>query len=173
MGIAEQLSGAMGTSDLGWKDESTKPVEYVAAMAGVSNLGSDIFRSKGYDRAALHRAVLLLARKAWRSGHKRRLPMSDEQARALARAVLVEIIQPHCRNCTGARVSIIDDLKVTCPTCGGHGAHHYGDKERARLCGIHANKWALWESRYELVLSIARGHDCAPMLAQVRLGDGN
>lgn len=171
MGIGEMLSGAMGTSDLGWKEESTKPVEYVAAMAGVTNLGSDIFRSKGHDRAALHRAVLLLARKAWRAGHKRKMPMSDAQSRALAAAVLMELIHPHCRTCTGAGVSIIDDLKVTCPTCDGHAVHHYGDRERARLCGIKPDKWALWESRYLLVMEIARQHDCAPMLAQIRLGD--
>ena len=170
MGFQERLSGAMQTSHMEWHDEKTMPVEFVASMAGVSHLGSDLFRAKGYDRAALHRAVLLLARKAWRQGHKRKLPMSDEQARALAKAALSEVIKPHCRVCTGAGVSIIDDLKVTCPSCEGVAVHRYTDKERAKLCGIPADKWKAWEGRYWLVLSIARNHDCAPMMASERLG---
>ena len=160
----------MITSHLEWNDECTMPVEFVAAMAGVSNLGSDVFRAKGYDRAALHRAVLQLARKAWRVGHKKKLPMSDEQSRVFAKAVLIEVIKPHCRVCTGAGVSIIDELKVICPACDGVAIHRYGDKERARLCGIRPDKWHLWESRYWLVLAIARNHDRAPKEAEDRLG---
>lgn len=170
MGIAERLATAVSASDLRWSENATKSVEFVAAMSGATNLGSDILRSKDRDRGALHRAVLLLARKAWRAGHKRKIPMSDAQARRMAAVVLLELIRPNCRTCTGAGVSVIDDLKVTCPTCEGITVHRYTDKERARLCGIHPSKWDLWESRYELVLSIARGHDCAPMMARIRLG---
>lgn len=170
MGISEQLANAIGTSDLAWSDAKTKPVEFVAALAGATGLGSDILRAKSYDRAAAHRAVLLLAKKARRAGDRAKLPLSQVMAQTMAAVVLLEIVRPHCRVCTGAGVSVIDELKVTCPACGGITVHHYTDKERARLCGVSPSDWHKYSSRYEIVMNIALQHDCAPERANVRLG---
>lgn len=170
MGISEPLANAVHTRDMAWSELRTKPVELVAAMSGATGLGSDLFRMRGYDRAAAHRAVLVLARKAWRAGHRKKLPISDAQARALAMAALIELAAPHCRTCRGARVSIVEELKVECPTCGGHGVHRYSDHERAALCGISDDRWGKYESRYLMVLQIAMSHDTAPAKASDRLG---
>jgi hypothetical protein len=170
MGIAEQLSNAIGTSDLAWSDAKTKPVEFVAAMAGATNLGSDILRAKSQDRAAAHRAVLLLAKKARRAGDRAKLPLSQAMAQAMAAAVLLELVRPHCRLCTGAGVLILDDLKITCPRCGGLAVHRYGDRERANLCGVSPADWHKWSGRYDMVMQVALAHDCAPQRADRRMG---
>lgn len=170
MGIAERLTNAMSTSDLSWSDLTIKPVEFVAAMSGASDLGSDIFRSKTYDASALRRAVLLLARRAKRTGARRHLYLSMDQAKSMAVAVMFEIVHPHCRTCTGAGVSIIDDLKVTCPTCDGFTVHHFTDRERAKLCGIRREDWGKWEGRYQMVRGLALSSDCAEIQAEARLG---
>lgn len=170
MGIAEQLSNAIGTSDLAWSDAKTKPVEFVAAMAAATNLGSDILRSKAYDRAAAHRAVLLLAKMARRAGEKQKLPLSQAMAQVMAAAVLLELIRPHCRVCTGAGVMILDELKMTCPSCGGIAVHRYGNRERARLCGVALTDWHKWSARHDMVMQVALAHDCAPARAGSRLG---
>ena len=95
MGISEQLSNAIGTSDLAWSDAKTKPVEFVAAMAGVTGLGSDIFRAKSYDRAATHRAVLVLAKKARRAGDRAKLPLHSFECRVAAAAMRIFLAEIH------------------------------------------------------------------------------
>lgn len=170
MGISEQLANAIGTSDLAWSDAKTKPVEFVAALAGATGLGSDLLRARSYDRAAAHRVVLVLAKKARRAGDRNKLPLSQAMAQTMAAMVLLEIVRPHCRTCTGAGVSVIDELKVTCPACGGITVHHYTDKERARRCGVAPSDWHKWSGRYELVMGVAMKHDCAEKQADERLG---
>lgn len=170
MGVSERLATAVGSSDLAWSEMSTKPVEYVAAMSAATGLGSDVFRAKDYDHAAFKRAVLLLARKAWRQGHRQKLPISDTQARVMASIALFEIISTQCRTCRGAGVSVIDQLKVICQKCGGVQVHRYADKERAMLCNIPPKTWHKYESRYLMVMEIAQKNDYAPAAASGRLG---
>lgn len=170
MGTGERLAGAMSADDLGWSESVTKPVEYAAAMSGATPIGSDLFRSRdGLDKQALRRAILLIAARAIKAGQKRKLPISRAMAGVLAAGALFERLAFHCRNCTGARVVVIDQLKIVCPTCGGVGIHHYGDKERARLCGVKPANWPQWESRYALVMQIAVSEDTAQMLAEGKL----
>lgn len=170
MSTSERLATAVSTSDLAWSDLTTKAVEFVAAMAAASSLGSDLFRAKSYDTQAARRAVVVLTKKAMLAGDKKKLPISRDMAQLMAVAVILEIVKPYCRTCTGAGVSIIDELKVTCPTCGGIMVHRYSDTERARLMGIAPQDWHKWRSRYELVMATALRHDCAPARAGARLG---
>lgn len=170
MGVSDQLASAIQASDLGWSDLRTRPVEYVASMAAATGLGSDLFRLRSHDRAAASRAVLLLARKAWRAGHAKKLPISDAQARALSIAAIIELSFPHCQTCRGAGESIVEKLKVICPTCSGTRLHRYSDQDRAKMCGIPFDRWDKFESRYLMVLSIAMTHDTAAARAKGRLG---
>ena len=59
MANAESFAVAVEASDLSWSELTTKPVELAAAMSGATYLGSDIFRAKGNDQAALRRAVVV------------------------------------------------------------------------------------------------------------------
>ena len=170
MGINESLALAVNASSLEWSEFKTRPIEYVAAMAGATNLASDIFRSKDHDHKAIHRAMLLLAKKARDMGIKKRLFLSPQQARLFAVAALVELLAPQCRTCNGASVIVTDALKVVCPACEGVGAHRYGNDERAKLCGIAKDKWGMWQARYEMTLGIARREDNAAAAAAFRLG---
>lgn len=171
MGIAERLALAPSESDLGWADNATKPVEFVAALAATTNLGSDMHRAKDKDASALRRGALLLAKKAMDKGRRLRLPLSRAQAQLMAVAVLIEHCQPHCRVCHGARQSVVDSLKVICSACGGVGVHRYSDKERAIACGIKPADWPKWERRYRMVMAIALEHDTAQRDASIRLGE--
>lgn len=170
MGTTERLALAMHTGNMAWSDTTRRPVEFVAAMSAASGLGSDIFRSKGYDYAAARRAVMVLANRSQKRSIKAKIPISAAVAQLMALAVLVELGFPHCRMCGGARVIVAGELKVECPTCGGHGTHRYPDDERARLCGLDPREWDKWASRYELVRQIALAHDVAPAQAGARLG---
>ncbi len=170
MGFDERLSLAMTAASLEWSDHDTKPVEYCAAMAGTSALSSDIHRAKDYDPTALKRAILTLAAKAIKAGRSRRLPLSRAQAECMAIAALLERIRFQCRTCKGAAVVIEGDLKVICEDCAGAGVHRYSDKVRAKMCGIPAGKWGVWQSRYLMVLEICQAHDTAVPDAGRRLG---
>jgi hypothetical protein len=160
----------MSSSDLAWSELASKPVEYVAAMSAATGLGADTFRARDYDRAAFRRAVLLLARKAWRDGHRKKLPISDAMSRTMAAIALFELCSTQCRICRGAGVSVIDQLKVICQKCGGVQVHRYADRERAMLCGLPVADWHKYESRYLMVMDIAQKNDYAPAAAAGRLG---
>jgi Zn finger protein HypA/HybF involved in hydrogenase expression len=170
MAIAERCATAVGDSDLAWSELKTKPIDVVAALSGASGLGSDIMRAKDYDPAALKRAALVLTNKALTAGKRKKLPMSRAQAHALSVTALFEILHAKCRTCNGASVKIVNQLKMICPTCEGHGVHRYSDREREKLSGIKRGEFHKWASRYQLVIGIAREHDCAPLKAKEKLG---
>ena len=167
----DQLSTAPNSGNLGWRASLTMPIEYVAAMSAATNLGSHLLRAKDHDRHAFRRAVLLLASKAIKTCHARKLLMSRDQAVLLSVAAIFERIEPHCFQCRGAGEVIVADLKVVCPSCKGFAVHRYSDKQRARMCGLKADDWPQWESRYMLVMGILWANDTAPYLASVRLGE--
>ena len=177
MSSAESFATAVVTSDLGWSEVKTKPVELAAAMSGASSLASDIFRSQDGDAAALARAVTDLSRRAsYAVRRKLKVRMSPILARTMAELALIEIIHPKCRACHGAGVIILDDLKIECATCGGVQMHRYSDDERARLCGITKSEWHQpvksysGERAYSVFAGIARANDCAAADASARLG---
>lgn len=167
---SKRFATAMSTDDLGWRDNATMPVEYVAAMAAATHLGSDLFRARDYDQQALRRAILLLASKAIKEGSRKRLPLSRDMASIFSAAVIFERMQFQCRTCKGAAVIVEKQLKVICPDCDGIGVHRYHDKERAKLCGVKHAEWGKWERRYQMIMQITIRHDTAPALAAVRLG---
>ena len=131
MGIDESLAIAVSARSLAWADYKTMPVEFVAALAGASELASSIYRAKQSDKLALHRAILLLAHQAQRTGKRKRLYLSPQQAQAFAAAALTEVLNPKCQMCKGACVVASDTKRVTCSTCNGSGVHRYADGERA------------------------------------------
>ena len=170
MGIDESLALAVSAATLEWSDHTVRPIDYVAALAGASALAADILRAKHDDGSALRRAVLLLAHKARKTGLKHRLFLSPSQSVAFAAGALTEILNPKCRRCKGASDVVAGNLKITCPTCSGAGVHRYGDVERAKNCGVDAERWPQWQRRFEMVLALARSADNAVAAAKAQLG---
>lgn len=170
MGINEMLAIAISARSLEWRDNQTRPIEYVAAMAEASALASDIFRARHHDRLALRRATMMLAYKARQLGKKKRLHLSPHQAETFAIAALIELLTPQCNACGGASTAVTNNLKIMCPTCNGSGVHRYSDAERARHCGINQDQWHHWVRRYEMVLELAQSSDNVVPKAKSRLG---
>jgi hypothetical protein len=166
MGFDENLTHSVASSDLRAVDEKIRDVELVACLSGVSHLGSDMMRAKDYDRGALRRAILILAAK-YRRGSK----ISVAASQMLATTALLEVMHWQCRQCSGASEQIIGGVRQVCPTCEGSGIHRWGDKDRARACGVRPAAWHAWESAYLRVLAMARLADSWTMVdARRRLG---
>lgn len=168
--IEESLATAISASTLSWADFKTMPVEFVAAMAGTSELASNIFRAKNHDRSALLRATYLLAQKVHKTGKQHRLYLSPTQSHSFAAAALKELLNPNCQTCGGASVVVTERLKVACPACDGVGVRRYTDAERAQNCAIDPERWPQWTRRYEMVMATARASNSAVSETSARLG---
>ncbi len=121
-------------------------------------------------KAYAHAEIDLVRARAEGQVDRAKLPLSQVMAQLMAGTVLLELIRPLCRTCSGAGVSVIDELKVTCPACGGITVHRYTDKERARLCRVSPSDCHKYQSRYEIVMGVALQHDCAEKRAHERMG---
>ena len=171
MGKSEHLATSLSGSDLSWSEGKTKPVEYVAAMSAATRLGSDIFRAADHDAHAMRRAVLQLMSLAAKKLGRNKLSITSAQAQTLAAAAILELINPYCTTCGGAREIMGEKIKVICPTCSGIGVRRYTDSERAKMVGVKPEDWHKHERRYRVFIEIASQHYvAAPIKAIGHLG---
>ena len=170
MGIDDIIAMALSGTSLAWLDHKQMPIELIAAMSGTSSLASDLLRARLHDRTALRRAILLLANLAYKTGKRKRLHLSHDQAKTFAAAAIMELLNPNCRTCGGATLVLENSLKLECPTCGGTGLHRYSDNDRAGHCNTDTAKWRRWERRYEMVICLARAADNAAERIIAKLG---
>lgn len=171
MGKSEHLATSLSGSDLSWTEGKTKPVEYVAAMSAATRLGSDIFRAADHDAHAMRRAVLQLMSLAAKKLGRNKLSITRAQAQTLAAAAILELINPYCTTCGGAREIMGEKIKVICPTCSGIGVRRYTDSERAKIVGVKPEDWHKHERRYRVFIEIASQHYvAAPIKAIGHLG---
>lgn len=171
MGKSEHLATSLSGSDLSWSEGKTKPVEYVAAMSAATRLGSDIFRAADHDAHAMRRAVLQLMSLAAKKLGRNKLSITSAQAQTLAAAAILELINPYCTTCGGAREIMGEKIKVICPTCSGIGVRRYTDSERAKIVGVKPEDWHKHERRYRVFIEIASQHYvAAPIKAIGHLG---
>lgn len=171
MGKSEHLATSLSGSDLSWTEGKTKPVEYVAAMSAATSLGSDIFRAADHDAHAMRRAVLQLMSLAAKKLGRNKLSITSAQAQTLAAAAILELINPYCTTCGGAREIMGEKIKVICPTCSGIGVRRYTDSERAKIVGVKPEDWHKHERRYRVFIEIASQHYvAAPIKAIGHLG---
>ena len=166
MGFAERLAQCCVTSDMKAEQEKIRPVEHVAALAGATSIGSDIFRARDYDANALRRAIFLLARKV-----RQEMRLAMEPSMNLASAAIAEVVYWQCRSCKGAAVLVIGTGRQVCNKCGGTGVHRWNDHDRAKSAGYNEDTWPKWAPKYEKVVAMARKHDGATIgLAHKRMG---
>ena len=166
MGFAERLAKSVVTDTLEHSETQTMPVELVASMSGASRLGSDLFRAADADAAAFRRALLLLTKYVIDT-----LRIGRGMAQRLANMAIQETLHWQCRRCNGAGQVVVGDLKVICPICSGTTVHRWTDKERARVFGVAAEKWQVWEREYSIILCHAQSvYLSTPMQAKQKLG---
>ena len=167
MGKSEHLATSLSGSDLSWSEGKTKPVEYVAAMSAATRLGSDIFRAADHDAHAMRRAVLQLMSLAAKKLGRNKLSITSAQAQTLAAAAILELINPYCTTCGGAREIMGEKIKVICPTCSGIGVRRYTDSERAKIVGVKPEDWHKHERRYRVFIEIASQHYVAALIKAI------
>ena len=167
MGKSEHLATSLSGSDLSWTEGKTKPVEYVAAMSAATRLGSDIFRAADHDAHAMRRAVLQLMSLAAKKLGRNKLSITSAQAQTLAAAAILELINPYCTTCGGAREIMGEKIKVICPTCSGIGVRRYTDSERAKIVGVKPEDWHKHERRYRVFIEIASQHYVAALIKAI------
>ena len=168
MGKSEHLATSLSGSDLGWAEGKTKPVEYVAAMSAATRLGSDIFRAADHDAHAFKRAILQLMSLAARELGRKSISITSGLAQTMAAAAILELINPYCTTCGGAREIMGEKIKVICPTCSGIGVHRYTDSERAKMVGVNPEDWHKHKRRYRVFIEIASNHYVATPIHVLR-----
>lgn len=166
MGFDDRLAQACVASNLKAVEDKIRPVEHVAALAGATSIGSDMFRARDYDLGALKRAILLLAKKV-----RSEMNLGLGPAQQLAGAAVLEVMHWQCRTCNGASSQIVNRVRQVCPKCGGSGAHRWTDHERAKAAGYNEDTWQKWAPKYEKVIAMARQHDSGTVgLAHKKMG---
>lgn len=166
MGFDDRLAQACVASNLQAVEEKIRPVEHVAALAGATSIGSDMFRARDYDLGALKRAILLLAKKV-----RAEMNLGSGPAQQLAGAAILEVMHWQCRTCNGASAQVVNRVRQVCPKCGGSGAHRWTDHERAKAAGYNEDTWQKWSAKYEKVIAMARRHDSGTVgLAHKKMG---
>jgi hypothetical protein len=140
----EIMGGALNTSDLSvrpWESD----VDRVAAMGKTSRLGSLLWRLKFANDPACYKPALYLLAK--------RLNTSRAILVKLCELAIREWCLPQCDVCQGAREIIVEDLRIVCKGCEGHGIKRYSDREREAFLGLPRGSWRGWAKKYGDVYS--------------------
>lgn len=168
MQLIEKIALATSAKNLSWSDHKQTSIELVAALAATSSLASDMLRAAQSDSQAMRRAIRALAEKSIKAGHRKRINLSHELALTLSVCAMIEHLQPNCRKCKGAKVLMLDKLKIICHECGGVGVHRYTDSERSLLCNV--SDWRKVEKKYNLIQTTLRTFNDASSAVRQRLG---
>lgn len=143
----ESLARATNSTNLEMAPDVTHDVDRLAAAASGNTLGGLLLRLRegGQGRWA-ERILLILAN---RIGDKHRLTRSI--ADKTAEAALLEFISPHCTLCKGAKVMMLEKVKIICEGCGGSGLQRFSNASRREHIGTYG-------SRIEAAMSDAHNH---------------
>jgi len=156
----ESLARATNSKNLEMESGVTHDVDRLAAAASGHTLGGLLLRLRegGQDRW-LRRIVLILTNRV-RDKHK----LTRSIAERCAIAALEEFISPHCRVCNGARVMMIEKVKIVCDGCGGTGLQRFSNASRRESIGTYG-------SRIESAMSDCHGHMSAALSAYTSHAD--
>ena len=132
----ESLARATNSKNLEMEPGVVHDADRLAAAASGDALGGLLLRFRESEQPRWgHRIVLILTN---RIIERHKLTRSIAYKAALA--ALWEFHSPHCEVCNGARVRVIDQLKVICAGCEGSGKQLFTDKSRSKFIGAYSKR---------------------------------
>jgi predicted RNA-binding Zn-ribbon protein involved in translation (DUF1610 family) len=133
--IAQRISRAVGSSQLGSDDHSIGSIDVIItlAMASKNHLGSLVIRLKyGLDQSCY---IPLLALLSAPTNYNRLLSVNFRET--IAKQAIREAVRNQCGACDGTAIRKMDNGVVhACTQCGATGIRRYSDAERMRTMGI-------------------------------------
>lgn len=162
MNLREAVITSLDASTLASSEIREMPIDRVATMGRMSELGAAFWRLKGHDERNLaNRVALLLANKML----KRQPRLGRNMAEKIARQVVQEAVADQCRTCGGKGVVASTDRskpEAACRKCNGTGMHRYSDYERAAALGLCVDVYRkAWTRRFDDFAQALSAEDAA------------
>ncbi len=162
MNLREAVITSLDASTLASSEIREMPVDRVAAMGRMSELGAAFWRIKYHgERGLANRVALLLVNKML----KRQPRLGRDMAEKIARQVVQESVADQCRPCGGTgAIASADRSKpeASCRKCNGTGMHRYGDYERAAALGLCVDVYRkAWTRRFDDFAQALSAEDAA------------
>lgn len=143
----ESLARATGSGNLEMESEVVHDVDRLAASAGGDTLGGLLLRLReGAQGRWVTRVVPILTNRIM---DKQKLTRST--AKKTAEVALGEFLSPQCGACQGARVMMLEKVKIVCEACGGTGLQRFTNQSRREHIGTYG-------ARIEAAMSDAHNH---------------
>ena len=132
----ESLARATNSTNLELESGVVHDADRLAAAAGGDTLGGLLLRvTDSAQPRWLKQIMLILARRVM-DKHDLPRPVSHR----IAMTALDEFRDPHCGTCKGARVMIIDQLKIVCAACEGSGKERFTNGSRRARIGTYGRR---------------------------------
>lgn len=162
MNLREAVITSLDASTLEGCEFREMPIDRVAAMGRMSELGAALWRLKYHaERNLANRVALLLVNKML----KRQPRLGRDMAEKIARQVVQEAVSDQCRPCGGTGVIASTDRSKTessCRKCNATGMHRYGDYERAAALGLCVDVYRkAWTRRFDDFAQALSAEDAA------------
>jgi hypothetical protein len=150
----ESLARATNSKNLEMESGQVHDVDRLTAAATGHTLGGLLLRLREGGQARWARRIVLILTNRVREKHK----LTRSIAEKVAMAALEEFLAPHCVVCRGARVMMIEKVKITCGGCGGTGLQRFSNESRRQNIGTYG-------ARIESAMSDAHGHMSSALAA--------
>lgn len=148
----ESLARATNSANLEMAPDVTHDVDRLAAAATGHTLGGLLLRLREGGQARWAKRVVLVLANRVRERHK----LTRSIAERCAMAALEEFLSPHCIVCGGARVMMVEKVKIVCHGCGGTGVQRFDNDSRREAIGTYG-------ARIESAMADAHSHMSAAL----------
>ncbi|MDP3937523.1 MAG: hypothetical protein Q8R92_05230 [Deltaproteobacteria bacterium] len=132
----ESLARATNSKNMEMESGITHDVDRLAAAAGGDTLGGLLLRMREGAQARWAKRVILILANRIREKHK----LTRSIAEKTAMAALEEFLAPHCTVCRGARVMVVEKVKIVCEGCGGTGLQRFSNTTRRQNIGTYGSR---------------------------------
>lgn len=129
----ESLARATNSQNLELEPGVVHDADRLAAAATGDTLGGLLLRIRESDQPRWIKQIVLILGRRVRNKHQLGASISNR----VALTSLDEFRNPHCVACHGARVLILDQLKIECQVCVGSGRQRFDNASRRARIGTY------------------------------------
>lgn len=137
MANLREAYAATSMASLEWNAERERAVDRVAAAGRCPTLGLNIWKARYLLEGKAYQDALNGLRLHFQERYRAE---GQDMTRRLVDQAFHEYMSDKCKTCLGAKEVLLNELKVSCETCGGSGIRRYTDFERARTMQISMQK---------------------------------